>query len=109
MRRFFPGATSCSSCPGDRPPNNSSARSTLNFHPRSAESMSDFSVVILHLPFTRTNRLSCLVLLLSIRLDLCSAAINEEFDTRDETGVIRSEKQCCLGDFLRFSHASHRD
>src|SRR5260370_28219105 len=31
-------------------PNNFSACSTLDFHPRSAESMSDFSVVILHLP-----------------------------------------------------------
>src|SRR6202030_4092255 len=46
MRRFLPGATSCSSCSDDSPPNNLSARSTLDFHPRIAESMSDFCVVI---------------------------------------------------------------
>ena len=43
------------------------------------------------------------------RLDLRSAAVNEQFDTRDETGVIRSQKQRHLGDFLGFPHASHRD
>src|SRR5712671_2544242 len=43
------------------------------------------------------------------RLDLGSAAVNEQFDTRDETGVIRSQKQRHLGNFLRFSHASHWD
>jgi hypothetical protein len=41
--------------------------------------------------------------------DLPSTAINEQFDTRDETGVIRSQKQCCLGNFIGFPHASHRD
>jgi hypothetical protein len=43
------------------------------------------------------------------RLDLRSAAVNEQFDTRDETGVIRSQKQRHLGNFLGFSHAPHRD
>ncbi len=43
------------------------------------------------------------------RLDLGSAAVNEQFDTRDETGVIGSEKQRHLSNFLEFPHASHRD
>src|SRR6266481_9307096 len=43
------------------------------------------------------------------RSDLGSAAINEQFDTRDETGVIRSQKQRRLSNFLGFPHASHRD
>src|SRR5258708_149098 len=43
------------------------------------------------------------------RLDLRSAAVNEQFDTRDETGVIRREKQRHLSNFLGFPHASHRD
>ena len=43
------------------------------------------------------------------RLDLCSAAVNEQFDTGDETGVIRSQKQCHLSNFLGFPHPSHRD
>src|SRR5258705_12535087 len=43
------------------------------------------------------------------RSDLGSAAVYEQFDTRDETGVIRSEKQRHLSNFLRFPHASHRD
>ncbi len=43
------------------------------------------------------------------RLDLGSAAVNEQFDTRDETGVIRRQKQRHLGHFLGLPHASHRD
>src|SRR5712664_2965827 len=43
------------------------------------------------------------------RLDLRSAAVNEQFDTGDETGVIRREKQRHLSNFLGFPHASHRD
>src|SRR6266478_6325535 len=43
------------------------------------------------------------------RLDLRSAAVHEQFDTRDETGVIRREKQRHLRNFLGFPHASHRD
>src|SRR3981189_31833 len=43
------------------------------------------------------------------RLDLGSAAVNEQFDTRDETGVIRRQKQRNLSNFLGFPHASHRD
>ena len=43
------------------------------------------------------------------RSDLGSAAVNEQFDTRDETGVIRSQKQSRLSNFLGFPHASHRD
>src|ERR1700723_560817 len=109
MRRFLPGATSCSSCFAERSPNNLSARSTLKFHPRSAESMSDFSVVILHLPFVWTNRTSSAALLPPFRSDLRSAAVHEQFDTSDETGVVRSKKQRRLGNFLGFPHASHRD
>src|SRR5467141_4606897 len=41
------------------------------------------------------------------RLDLGSAAVNEQFDTRDETGVIGREKQRHLSNFLGFPHASH--
>src|SRR5229473_8715611 len=43
------------------------------------------------------------------RSDLGSAAVNEQFDTGDETGVIRSQKQRHLSNFLGFPHASHRD
>src|SRR5258707_4413519 len=43
------------------------------------------------------------------RLDLGSAAVNEKLDTRDETGVIRPQKQRNLSNFLGFPHASHRD
>ena len=46
---------------------------------------------------------------LATRLDLGSAAVNEEFDTCNETGIIRSEKPSHLGNFLWLSHASHRD
>src|SRR4029077_3531638 len=41
--------------------------------------------------------------------DLGSSAVNEQFDSRDETGVVRREKHSHLRNFLRFSHASHRD
>ena len=41
--------------------------------------------------------------------DLRSAAIHKKFDARDETRVIRSEKQGSLGNFVGFPHASHRD
>src|ERR1700693_6143311 len=41
--------------------------------------------------------------------NLGSAAVNEQFYTRDETGVIRRQKQRHLGNFLGFPHASHRD
>ena len=44
-----------------------------------------------------------------LRLDLGSAAVNEQFDTRDETGVVRSKKQRHVSNFLGFPHASHRD
>src|SRR5260370_32200743 len=43
------------------------------------------------------------------RLDLGSAAVNEQFDTRDETRFLRSQKQRRLRNFLGFPHASHRD
>jgi hypothetical protein len=43
------------------------------------------------------------------RSDLPSAAINEQFDTRDETGVIRRQKKHSLGDFIGFPHSAHRD
>src|SRR5580700_10644168 len=43
------------------------------------------------------------------RSDLGSAAVNEQFYTRDETGVIRRQKQRHLSNFLGFPHASHRD
>src|ERR1700675_1890145 len=45
----------------------------------------------------------------SFRLDLGSAAVNEQLDARDETGVIRRQKQRHLRNFLGFPHASHRD
>src|SRR5580704_19697267 len=45
--------------------------------------------------FDRNLRLE--VIMVSFRLDLGSAAVNEQFDTRDETGVIRREKQRHLG------------
>src|SRR5580704_8657931 len=109
MRRFFPGATSCSSCSGDSPPNNFSARSTLNFHPRSAASMSAFSAVMVHLSALRANRLCSAAPFPPVRLDLRSATVNEQFDTRNEAGIIGSEKQRDLGNFLGFPHAPHRD
>src|SRR6267142_5710056 len=43
------------------------------------------------------------------RLDLGSAAINEQFDTCDETRVIRRQKQRRLSNFLGLPHASHRN
>src|ERR1700720_637763 len=54
--------------------------------------------------FDRNSRLE--VTMAPFQLDLSSAAVNEQFDTRDETGVIRRQKQRDLGNFLRFSHAS---
>ena len=71
--------------------------------------MSDFSVVMLYLPSIWTNRMSSAAPLAPFRLDLGSTAVNEQFDTRDETGVVRSQKQRRLGNFLGFPHASHRD
>src|ERR1700690_2100564 len=53
--------------------------------------------------------MSSAVVLPRFRLDLGSATVNKEFDTGDETGVIRSEKQRGLGNFLGFPHASHGD
>jgi len=38
--------------------------------------------------FDKNSRLE--VILASFQLDLGSATVNEQFDTRDETGVIRS-------------------
>src|SRR5712671_2544775 len=46
IKRFLPGLTCCSSCSGERVPNNLSTRSTFDFHPRSAASTSEFSVLI---------------------------------------------------------------
>src|SRR3979409_477390 len=43
------------------------------------------------------------------RSDLPSAAINEQFDTSDETGVIRRQKQSHPGNLIGFPHAAHRD
>src|SRR6266852_6460730 len=43
------------------------------------------------------------------RSDLPSAAINEQFNTRDETGVIRGQKKRSLSDFIGFPHPAHRD
>jgi hypothetical protein len=42
-------------------------------------------------------------------LDLGPSAVNEQFDSRDETGIIRSEKQRHLRNFFRFPHTSHRN
>ena len=44
-----------------------------------------------------------------VRLDLRSATVNEQFDGRDETEVIRREKQRHLSDFLGLPHAFRRD
>ena len=49
------------------------------------------------------------VIMVSVRLDLGSATVNEEFDARNETRVIRRQKQRHLCNFLGFPHASHRD
>lgn len=43
------------------------------------------------------------------RLDLSSAAVNEQFYAGNETRVIRSQKQRHLSNFLGLSHAAHRD
>jgi hypothetical protein len=43
------------------------------------------------------------------RSDFPSTAVNEQFDTRDETAVIRSQTQRHLGNFIGFSHTFHRD
>src|SRR5258707_7528486 len=48
-------------------------------------------------PTERSNQQS----LPPFRLDLGSAAVNEQFDTRDETGVVRRQKQRHLSNFLR--------
>src|ERR1700730_2762140 len=45
--------------------------------------------------FDRNSRLE--VIMAPFQLDLGSAAVNEQFDTRDETGVIRRQKQSGLG------------
>src|ERR1700722_15298131 len=42
-------------------------------------------------------------------LDLGSAAVNEQLDPGDETGVIRSEKQRHVRYFFGLPHAAHRD
>jgi len=49
------------------------------------------------------------VIVSSLRLDLGSAAVDEQFGTRDETGVIRRQKQRHLSNFLGFANASHWD
>jgi len=61
---------------------------------------------------SRTNRgpnLASAIVVLDIlrpfRLDLGPAAVNEQFDPRDETGVIRSQKQRHLSNFLGLPHA----
>ena len=46
---------------------------------------------------------------LACQSDLSSPAVNKQFDTRDEARVIRRQKQRHLSNFLRFSHASHRN
>ena len=55
----------------------------------------------------RNSRLE--VIMVSFRLDLGSAAVNEEFDTRDETGVVRRQKRRHLGNFFGFPYSAHRD
>src|SRR5579864_2768674 len=62
----------------------------------------------LYLPSIWTNRMSQ-PLPPCYQLDLGSAAVNEQFNTRDETRVLRSQKQRRLRNFLGFPHASHRD
>src|SRR6266851_5105589 len=43
------------------------------------------------------------------RSDLRSAAIHEEFDTRDKTRVIRRQKKRSLRNLIGLTHATHRD
>src|SRR6202521_2081718 len=57
--------------------------------------------------FDRDLRLE--VIMSSFRLDLGSAAVNEQLDACDETGVIRRKKQRHLCNFLGFPHPSHWD
>src|SRR5260221_8654216 len=66
-----------------------------------------FVVCFLHTKGGRYG--SAWVFLTKKRSDLRPAAINEQFDARDETGVIRRQKQRRLGNFFGFAHASHRD
>src|SRR6266478_491600 len=42
-------------------------------------------------------------------LNLGSAPVNEQFDTSNETRVIRRQKQRHLGNFLGLPHAPHQD
>src|SRR5882762_10612004 len=56
------------------------------------------------------NKRWCRLWWVSVRAsDLGSPAVNEQLDTRDETGVVRREKQRDLRHFLGFPHATHRD
>src|SRR5580692_3683676 len=43
------------------------------------------------------------------RSNLSTPAVDEQFNSCDETGIIRSQKQCDLGNFLGLPHASHRN
>jgi hypothetical protein len=44
-----------------------------------------------------------------IRSDLPDAAVDEQLDARDETGVVGSKKHCRLGDFVRIANPAHRN
>src|SRR6201998_3790530 len=43
------------------------------------------------------------------RSDLPSTTVNKEFDTCNETGIIRCQKQRRLGNFIGFAHTPHRN
>jgi hypothetical protein len=37
------------------------------------------------------------------------AAVDKQLDSRNEAGVIRSQKECRLSDFVRLADPTHRD
>jgi hypothetical protein len=43
------------------------------------------------------------------QLNVRSAAIGEQFDPRDEAGVIRAQEECDLGYLFGLRHAAHWD
>src|ERR1700722_1800388 len=45
----------------------------------------------------------------SVQSNLTSATIDEQFDACDKTGIVRGQEHRCLCNFIRLSHASHRD
>jgi hypothetical protein len=67
----------------------------------SYKSMLDVFVVNGYMKFVQLMRQRS-----GFRSDLRSAAINEQFDTRDETRVIRFQKKRSLGNFIGLPHSA---